>query len=92
MEAVFLNHNIPVMREYRFDKKNIVDYFQKGTGIAIEVKIKKNNSIDTFKQCERYAQFEEVKMIILFTNKAQGMPSSINGKPVYVISAGRAWL
>lgn len=92
MEAVFLHHNEPFQREYRLDNKNILDYFQETTGIALEVKIRKCSPTATLKQCERYAAFDKVKMIVLFTNKAHAMPAKLNGKPVYVISAGKAWL
>jgi hypothetical protein len=76
-------------REYEFDQYNIVDFFFKG--VAIEVKIKAGAK-DIYKQCERYCKFDEVKSLILVTNRAIGFPKEINGKPCYVLNLGKAWL
>lgn len=79
------------VREYHLDKINIPDFFHDTCGIAIEVKIK-GSKIAIYKQCERYCNFEAVKVLILCTNKAVGFPKEINGKPCYLINIGKAWL
>lgn len=79
------------IRHHQFDKTSIPDFFEPELGIAIEVKIK-GSKIDIYKQCERYCKFEEVKMLILCTNKAMGFPKELNGKPCYYINIGKAWL
>lgn len=87
---LLLSESIPEFeREYRLDGRNIVDFFCNGT--AIEVKIKGSAS-RIYKQLERYCEFDEVQDIILVTNKAMGLPDTINGKNCYYISLGTAWL
>jgi hypothetical protein len=85
----FKEQNIDVQKEYYLDSKNIPDFFI--DGIAIEIKIK-GNAMKIYKQCERYCQFDEVKQLILATNRSMGFPSQINGKPCYFINLGKAWL
>jgi len=89
IEAKFLENNIEYSREHRLDNKNIPDFFI--DGIAIEVKIK-GNAKSIFKQCERYCKFDEVKKLILVTNRSMGFPKDIHGKDCYFINLGKAWL
>lgn len=77
------------VREYKLDAHNIPDFFY--DGIAIEVKIK-GSKMAIYKQCERYCRFDQVKALILCTNKSMGFPEEINGKPCYYINLGKAWL
>lgn len=76
-------------REYKLDPVNIPDFFIDGT--AIEVKIK-GNARQIYRQCERYCQFDDVKNLILVTNRSMGFPKEINGKPCYFVNLGKAWL
>ncbi len=82
-------HKVEFEREYVLDPHNMPDFFIDGT--AIEVKIK-GNARKIYKQCERYCQFEQVKELILITNRSMGFPKSINGKPCYILTLGKAWL
>lgn len=41
-----------------------------------------------YRQLERYAAHDGVQALILVTGTAMGMPAEINGRPVYVVSAG----
>lgn len=86
-----LNVNVGVtfIPEYVLDKNNRPDFFF--DGVAIEVKIK-GSPVAILKQCERYCQFDEVKSLILYTNKSMGFPEQINGKDCYVVHAGKSWL
>lgn len=84
-----LNATMQVTAEYPLDRKNIIDFYC--DGIGIEVKIKGGRKI-IFKQCERYCAFDEIKALILVTNRAIGFPSSINNKPCAVVNLGLAWL
>ncbi len=81
--------NLTFSREYRLDPANIPDFFF--DGIAVEIKIK-GNSKKIYKQMERYSLFSEVKVLILVTNRSMGFPEQINGKPVYLVNLGKAWL
>lgn len=89
IEKVLVDNQIPYTREHRLDNKNILDFFV--YGIGIEVKIKGSAKI-TYQQCERYCQFDEVKKLLLITNKAHGMPLVIRNKQIYVLRLGNAWL
>lgn len=89
IESRFVENGISYSREHILDKNNIPDFFI--DGIAIEIKIK-GNAKSIYKQCERYCQFDEVKSLILATNRSMGFPKEINGKPCYFINLGKAWL
>ena len=89
IEELFVKNNVSFSREYRLDKFNIPDFFI--DGIAVEIKIK-GAKRSIYKQCERYAQFEDIKQVLLVTNVSMGFPPEINGKPCYVINLGKSWL
>ncbi len=89
IEKRFEENGIQYSREHHLDPVNIPDFFIDGT--AIEIKIK-GNAKSIYKQCERYCQFDEVKSLILVTNRSMGFPKEINGKPCYFINLGKAWL
>lgn len=77
------------LREYPLDSKNIIDFYC--DGIGIEVKIKGNRKT-IYKQCLRYCAFDDIKALILVTNRAMGFPTSINSKPCAVVNLGISWL
>lgn len=79
-----------VSSEYRLDEKNIIDFYCDAS-IGIEVKIKGGRR-EIFRQCERYCQFDDIKALILVTNRAMGLPAAINNKPCTVVNLGIAWL
>ncbi len=87
--SVLKQNNIEFQKEFMLDKKNIPDFFI--DGIAIEVKIK-GNAKSIYKQCERYCQFDEVKQLILITNRSMGFPPEINGKSCYILKLSIGWL
>ena len=89
IKIVLSKNGVAAEAEHRFTPNDIVDFFI--DGIAIEVKIK-GSAAEIFKQCERYCQFEEVKELLLITNRSMGFPKEINGKPCYVLNLGNAWL
>lgn len=95
MESVLRKKNIPFVREYELDKKNRPDFFV--DGYAVEVKIggthtNRESATSIYKQCERYAAFDEVKGIVLITNRPMGLPVVVNKKPAYYVSLGSSWL
>ena len=89
IEQRFKENDIEYSREHKLDEKNIPDFFI--DGIAIEVKIK-GTAKNIYRQCERYCQFDEVRKLILVTNRSMGFPKEINGKDCYFINLGKAWL
>jgi hypothetical protein len=95
MVRVFMDHKLVFEREKPLDKKNRPDFFI--DGYAIEVKIGgryvgRQSAVSIFKQCERYASFDEVKGVVLVSNRAMGFPETIHGKPAYFVSLGKGWL
>jgi hypothetical protein len=89
----FLNGRFPAMsveQGYILDPHNVIDFLLDHR-IGVEVKIK-GSKREIFRQCERYCDFELVKVLILITNLSMGFPEEINGKSCYVIKLGQAWL
>lgn len=82
-------YNIPYMREHHLDARNIIDFYSFGTGIEIKIS---GSAKEIYRQCERYCQFEQVKSLILVTNRSMGFPEAINGKRCYILNLGKAWL
>lgn len=89
MKKVLDEAGLSYQPEFVLDKENRPDFF--GEGIALEVKIK-GTPKSIFKQCARYCNFDQVKTLILVTNKSMGFPKTINGKDCYVVNLGKAWL
>lgn len=83
--------NLIFVREHRLDEKSIPDLFNSEHGIAIEVKIKGSKK-EIYRQLLRYSEFHSVKILILCSNKALGLPPLIGGKPAYFIHLGKSWL
>jgi hypothetical protein len=76
-------------REVRLSDGDIIDFMVSNTGIEVKLKGQK---MEIYRQIERYCQHDEVTSLVLATNVAMGVPPSINGKPIYVVNLGRAWL
>lgn len=89
MATLFKQRGLAYTPEYSLDATSRPDFFL--DGVTIEVKIK-GNAKSIYKQCVRYCEFDEVKDLILVTNRSHGFPPEINGKPCYVVNVGRAWL
>jgi hypothetical protein len=81
---------IPHEREVRLTPADIVDFLVEN--IAVEIKLKGQRKKDIYRQLCRYAKSDRVKHIVLATNITMGLPEYIDGKPVYFIALGRAWL
>lgn len=79
------------IREYRIDSKNIIDFFHPESGIALECKTQ-GTSMNIYRQLKRYAQFPQVKEILLVSSKPMSLPALIEEKPTSVYLLGRNWL
>lgn len=90
IEKLFKSLSVSHKREHILDENNIIDFLM-DNGVGIEVKIKGQKRA-MYKQCERYAQFEDIKQLILLTSVSTGMPQEINNKPIHVLNLSRAWL
>lgn len=89
LQAFFDDQGVDYAREKPLGPKDRPDFLS--GGVAIEVK-KRCGKKDIWLQMQRYAWHDSVEALILVTGTAVGMPEYINGKPVYVVSAGHAFL
>lgn len=82
---------IPFQKEFKLGPRNRVDFLVEG-GTAIEVKRNKPSKIQVITQLQRYADFDEVKAIILVINTSiTGISEEVNGKPCKIISLQKQW-
>lgn len=91
IEVALLRKGFSFTRHIEFDDKNIPDFFDQETGITIEVKLK-GQKMAIYRQCARYCKFDQVKEIILVSNRAMKIPKTILGKPAHFFHIGKAWL
>jgi hypothetical protein len=76
-------------REFRLDSKNIIDILIEDIGVEIKIK---GSPKSIYYQCERYCQFDQIKKLVLITNKVMRLPKEINGKPCYIYNLSKNWL
>lgn len=79
-------------REYRFNDKNIIDFFFPSLQFGIEIKIGNASRKDIYRQIERYCTFDNLQEVLLLTNKSIGLPQISNSKKIHIINLGKAWL
>lgn len=89
IEQILMDASVMYNREFALSKGSIIDFLIEGIGIEVKLKA---SSKAIFQQLLRYSQFEEIKGIILVTNKFIKLPPSMNKKPTHVINLGTAWL
>lgn len=77
-------------REVRLSPRDVIDFVCVGR-VGIEVKIKGGRRA-ILRQVERYAASDQLVAIVVVTAVAIGLPLEIAGKPISVVSIGRAWL
>lgn len=77
-------------REARLSPGNRIDFLVDG-GIGIEAKVKYGRRA-IYRQLARYAAEQAITSIVLVTGTALGLPASINGKPIFMVSIGRTAL
>lgn len=76
-------------REVRLAPTDIIDFVAGRVGIEVKIKGSKRAIL---RQVERYATSDRLDAIVLLTGIAIGMPETITGKPVRIVSLGRSWL
>lgn len=88
IEGILDKKGIDYRPEYQIGQDRI-DLFFPRSGLAVEIKANKEwSKMQVFRQCERYLKHDVVKGLVLVTAKAQGMPSTVNEKPVSVFYLG----
>lgn len=81
---------ISFIPEYVLGKRSRIDFFI--AGIGIEVKKGIPNRTNVLRQLEKYAEYEEIKHLILVSErKIFNMPKTIKGKPFTCIILSKNW-
>lgn len=84
IQEAFLLNDLKCEREKRLSETDVIDFFFADTGIGVEIKVKKKlSAMAIYRQLERYAKNDDIKALVLVTGKAMGLPSEIEGKPIY---------
>ena len=66
-----------------------VDFF--ADGVAIEIKKGKPVQARLLEQAKKYLACEQVRALVIVSQKRVSLPASICGKPVYVLCLDRLW-
>ena len=90
VECRLQDFDVPYEREVRMGPNSRIDFMVVG-GIGIEVKTRCPRR-QIHRQLTRYAEHPDVTALILVTGTFTGLPETLNGKPVYMVSNGRASL
>ena len=91
MAKAFDAAGIIFRREVRLGPGDIIDFMIDDIGLGIEVKIKGAKRA-IYHQIERYCAYDDVRMIMLVSNVAMGIPASIDDVPVYFASLAKGWM
>lgn len=89
---IFDKHGIYYEKEYYLGKGNRVDFLT-DSGVAVEVKKGKPNRTRLADQINRYAEYEQVKAIVIVVETSLRMPikQTINGKSCAVVGLQKLW-
>lgn len=90
IEAALRALDLSYEREARLSSGERIDFLVAG-GIGIEAKTR-CPARRIYRQLERYAEHERIASLILISGTALGLPPTVNGKPLFYISTGRASL
>ncbi len=89
VESVLLASGLNYTREARLGPKEVIDFLIGDIGVEIKIR---GSAVATYRQLERYAEFDSIKGLILLTWRNQSLPLTINGKPAAVICMAESWL
>lgn len=90
VEQLLTQAGIAFEREVRLTESDIVDFMV--DYIGIELKLRGARKKEVYRQLCRYARHPRVGSLILASNLSMGLPGQIEGKDVYFVSLGEAWL
>ncbi|WP_415913096.1 hypothetical protein [Neptuniibacter sp. QD37_11] len=90
IERFLITKGVEFEREYILPEGNgIIDFYFPKSGLGLEIKASAQwSKTEVYRQCERYCKCEQITGLVLATGKSQGLPESINGKPVQVFKLG----
>ena len=80
---------LPCIHEYRLAPRRRIDFFIGGVGV--EIKKGRPNARELLKQVERYLACDELREIVVVTQKDTPLPARVLGKRVTCISLDRLW-
>ena len=80
---------LPCAHEYRLAPRRRIDFFLEGVGV--EIKKGRPNARELLKQVERYLACDELKEIVVVTQKDTPLPARVLGKRVTSVSLNRLW-
>lgn len=89
VELALAGLGTPYEREYRFDRRNRIDFWLPEPGIGIEIKIQ-GSVTDVLLQLSRYAAFPQVHGLVLLTTRRthlQIRENTVEGKPLEIVLA-----
>lgn len=90
VEQVLTQGGIDFGREVPLTPTDIIDFMVEDVGI--ELKLKGARKKEVYRQLCRYARHPRVGRLILASNLSMGLPAQIEGKDVYFVRLGEAWL
>jgi hypothetical protein len=90
--AIFNKYGIDYEKEYYLGRGSRLDFFSKN-GVAVEVKKGKPNRTQLENQINRYAEYQEVKAIVVAVETSLRIPiaRTNNGKPCAVVGLQKLW-
>ena len=80
---------LPCAHEYRLAPHRRIDFFLGGVGV--EIKKGRPNARELLRQVERYLACDELKEIVVVTQKDTPLPARVLGKRVTSVSLNRLW-
>lgn len=90
VEHILIKAEIRYEREVRLTDQDIIDFLIQGVGV--ELKLKGARKKEVYRQLCRYARHPRIDVLLLASNLSMGLPATIEGKDVYFVKLGEAWL
>lgn len=78
-------------REARLAPGDVIDFLVQER-FGVEIKLRGARKKDVYRQLQRYAGHDTIEGLLLVSNLSMGLPAEIEGKPVWFLSLGQAWL
>ena len=80
---------LPCEHEYRLAPRRRIDFFVGGVGV--EIKKGRPNARDLLMQVRRYLECDQLREIVVVTQRDTPLPARVLGKRVICVSLSRLW-
>ena len=80
---------LPCEHEYRLAPRRRIDFFVGGVGV--EIKKGRPNARDLLMQVRRYLECDQLREIVVVTQRDTPLPARVLGKRVTCVSLSRLW-